>query len=71
MAIANDLFKPGEKTNRRGRSQNFGSVEKEFYAQSEAVLARNGRLVYQTGAAIVSGNKPNRSSVIPWLFLIV
>lgn len=42
-----------------GADQN--SVEKlksEFYQTCERVLERNGRLVYQTGAAIVSGRKP-------------
>jgi ubiquinone/menaquinone biosynthesis C-methylase UbiE len=37
------------------------SVEKlksEFYHKCEQVLKKNGRLVYQTGAAIVSGKKP-------------
>jgi ubiquinone/menaquinone biosynthesis C-methylase UbiE len=30
----------------------------EFYQQCEQVLQKNGRLVYQTGAAITSGRKP-------------
>jgi len=33
-------------------------LKSEFYQACEQVLGRNGRLVYQTGAAIVSGRKP-------------
>lgn len=33
-------------------------VKEEFFSRCEGVLEKNGRLVYQTGAAIVSGVKP-------------
>lgn len=33
-------------------------LKKEFYARCSQVLAKKGRLVYQTGAAIVAGVKP-------------
>lgn len=33
-------------------------LKEEFYARCNEVLHRNGRLVYQTGAAIVAGVKP-------------
>lgn len=33
-------------------------LKQEFYARSNEVLKKNGRLVYQTGAAIVVGVKP-------------
>ncbi len=35
-------------------------IKDEFYDACEHVLKRNGRLVYQTGAVIVSGKKPLR-----------
>lgn len=34
------------------------ALKREFYRSCEAVLARQGRLVYQTGAAIVAARKP-------------
>lgn len=33
-------------------------LKSEFYRSCEKILKKNGRLVYQTGAAIVSGQKP-------------
>ncbi len=35
-------------------------LKTEFYQRSEQVLKKNGRLVYQTGAAIIAGIKPTR-----------
>jgi hypothetical protein len=34
------------------------ALKKEFISTCEAVLARKGRLVYQSGAAIISAVKP-------------
>lgn len=39
-------------------SETVERLKKEFYARSNEVLQKNGRLVYQTGAAIVVGVKP-------------
>lgn len=36
----------------------LSDLKEAFYQACEKVLAKNGRLVYQTGAAIVSGRKP-------------
>ena len=33
-------------------------LKAEFFSCCESVLKRNGRLVYQTGAVIVSAKKP-------------
>jgi ubiquinone/menaquinone biosynthesis C-methylase UbiE len=37
-------------------------LKDDFYQKCEQVLKKNGRLVYQTGAAITSGRKPYRRS---------
>ena len=38
-------------------------LKDDFYRQSELVLKKNGRLVYQTGAAIASARKPLGSNL--------